>query len=459
MKHYDAIVIGSGGGTKLVRPVADLGRKVALAEMESPGGTCLNRGCIPSKMLIYPADILHLTKDLSRLQLSNESEWKVDFEKLIQRISDTVDSESADIPSIYENHPNIDYYPTKARFVGKKEIHVGNEIITADKIFLAVGGRPRIPEIEGLKDTPYWTSREALRNKKIPKRLVVLGGGFIALEIGMAYNAFGSKVSFIVRSKILREEDHDIREAFDEFVSKKCILHENTNILKVEYKNDTFYLTLSDANKTVLEADALLVATGLVPNTDDLGIKHTDIKLDHEGFIITDDHLQTTSQGIYALGDVIGRYFYRHSVNFEGEYLFDNLYLKSKQEPIHYPPMPHAIFTYPEIARVGLTEESCRIAGFDYISVIHKYSGSAQGMARIPEVGFVKILIDRSSHKVLGAHIIGDEASNMIHILIFGMTLGLAVEDYLKMIYIHPALPEIVRNAFRKARDLISVQK
>ena len=197
MKHYDAIVIGSGGGTKLVRPVADLGRKVALAEMESPGGTCLNRGCIPSKMLIYPADILHLTKDLSRLQLSNESEWKVDFEKLIQRISDTVDSESADIPSIYENHPNIDYYPTKARFVGKKEIHVGNENITADKIFLAASAT-----VASASNTDLFTS--ALQSlilflrRKIAVRASLRINGSLSASASMSWRS-----DFFVKSSTL----------------------------------------------------------------------------------------------------------------------------------------------------------------------------------------------------------------------------------------------------------------
>lgn len=453
MKHYDTIVIGTGGGTKLVRPVADLGRKVAVAEMGSPGGTCLNRGCIPSKMLIYPADIIHLTQDLSRLQLSKDSDWKVDFSKLVERISKTVDADSASIAPAYNKNPNIDFYPYKAKFVGKREISLGSEIITGDRIFIAVGCRPKIPHIEGLEGTPFWTSREALRNTKLPKRLVILGAGFIALELGLAYRAFGTEVIFIARSKILKEEDIDIREAFHESVSKKVTLHENCNILKVSYVNGQFKIVLDDKAHSVLEADALMVATGTVPNTDDLGLEHTDIRLNADGYIETNDYLETSAKSIYALGDVIGRYFYRHSVNFEGEYLFDNLYLKKNPSPIHYPPMPHAVFTYPEIARVGLTEDSVRLAGFDYIKAIHPYSGSAQGMARLPEVGFVKILLDKNSRKVLGAHIIGDEASNLIHMIILGMTMGLKLEDYLNMIYIHPSLPEITRNAFRKVRD------
>lgn len=436
----------------MVRPVADLGKRVAIAEMESPGGTCLNRGCIPSKMLIYPADLIHGTKDLSRFHMDRPGRWEVDFAKLVERISRTVDEESNSIPPVYENHPNIDYYPYKAKFIGKKEISVNDEKISADRIFVAVGTRPFVPNVEGLRDTPFWTSREALRNTVLPKKMVVYGGGYIGLELGMAYAAFGTEVIFVVRSELLREEDHEVREAFQTAIEKKVTVHSGCTMHRVSYENSEFKIELSDAHQTVLTADALLVATGLVPNTDDLGLEHTNIKLDHNGFIETNDYLETSEPGVYALGDVTGKYFFRHSVNYEGEYLFENLYKQDGSKPIHYPPMPHAVFTYPEIAVVGLTEEACRTAGFDYTKAVHSYSGSAMGMARLPEEGFVKLILDKNTKKLLGAHILGEEASNMIHLLILGMTSGCVLEDYLNMIYIHPALPEIVRNAFRKLK-------
>jgi dihydrolipoamide dehydrogenase len=456
VKHYDTIVIGSGGGTKLVRPVADLGKKVALAEMESPGGTCLNRGCIPSKMLIYPAHIVQTSLDTKKLNLNLKGNLEVNFSELVERISETVDSESDSIPPIYNSHANIDYYPSLAKFVGEKEIEVQNVRITGDKIFLAVGCRPFIPRIPGLSESPYWTSREALRNKVLPKKLIVYGGGYIALELGMAYSAFGTEVTFIVRSRLLRNEDHEIREAYCDSISDKVKIHENTSIQNVNYSKETFAIQTDNPSLGVLESDALLIATGIQPNSDLLNLQNTKIKTDRDGYIQTNGFLETTAHGIYALGDVTGRYFFRHSVNFEGEYLFENLYKKSQSGPIHYPPIPHAVFTHPEVASVGLTEESCRLAGFDYIKATHPYKSSAAGMARLPKYGLVKIILDKKSRTVLGAHILGDEASNMIHMIILGMTLGAKLEDYLNMVYIHPALPEIVRNAFRRLRDTLS---
>lgn len=452
-KEYDTIVIGSGGGTKLVRPVANLGKKVAIIEKESPGGTCLNRGCIPSKMLIYPSTLIHLTNDLSKFSMHRSSSWQVDFESLVNRISNTVDEESASIPPLYENHPNIDYYNLKAKFINNKEIQVGEEILTAKKIFIAAGGRPNIPKIPGLEGTPYWTSREALRNTKLPKTLAVYGGGYIGLELGMAYLGYGSNVTFITRSIFLKNEDHEIRDALQESISRRTRVITHSTIQSVDYKNGLFYLQLSGNSKEEIQTEALLIATGIQPNTDDLGLENTDIELDPNGFIKTNEFLETSVPGVYAFGDIIGRYMFRHSANFEGEYLFHNLYIAKKPKPIHYPPMPHAVFSFPELASVGLTEEACRTAGFDYIKAVHPYKNSAMGMARLPEDGLVKILLDKHTKEVLGAHILGEEASNLIHMIILGMTTGCKLNDYLDMIYIHPALAEVVRNAFRKLKE------
>jgi dihydrolipoamide dehydrogenase len=197
------------------------------------------------------------------------------------------------------------------------------------------------------------------------------------------------------------------------------------------------------------------VAAGVVPNTDTLGLENTDIKVNDHGFIQVDDCLRTTAEGVYALGDCIGRYLFRHSVNFEGEYLFRTLFVEKRTEPIRYPPVPHAIFTHPQIASVGKTEDQLKEEGIDYVAGVNPYEKSAMGMARLSDHGFVKILIDRKTQKILGGHIIGEEASDMIHMIIALMTKDGTLDDLLNMIYIHPALPEIVRNAARKAREIL----
>lgn len=453
MKTYDVIVIGSGGGSKITSPAARLGFKVAVIEKDKLGGTCLNRGCIPSKMLIHPADVAQEIKEAGKFDIKNSPQFTVDFAKLIKRISNTVDQDSAGIVAGYTKNPNIDYYRGMATFVSDKTVQVGNETLTADKIFIAVGARPHIPDIAGLEGTPYMTSTEALRNTILPKKLVVIGASYIGVELGHAYGAFGSDVHFLVRSRFLRSEDSEVAQEFTRVFSKKYNCHFNAVPTKVHYNNSQFRISYSQdgQNKTIM-ADALLIATGVTPNNDTLELQNTGIALNDKGFIKVDDHLKTTVDGVYAMGDCVGNYFFRHSVNFEGEYLFEALFNNPHNNPIRYPPIPHAIFSNPQVAAVGKTEDELKFEGVDYIVGLNPYAKSAMGMALLSDHGFCKILFCAKTKKILGAHIIGDEASNMIHLLIAFMNKDGTLDDLLNMVYIHPALPEIVRNAARNAK-------
>ena len=454
MKKYDVIVIGSGGGSKITSPVAKMGLKVACLEKDRLGGTCLNRGCIPSKMLIHPAYIATQIKEAHKFDIHLNPNFSVDFAKLITRISQTVDADSDNIETGYQRNPNIDFYHAPGRFLDDKTIEVSGKRITADKIFIATGARPSIPTIPGLEGTPYMTSTEALRNLKLPKRLIVLGAGYIAVELGYAYRALGSDVHFLVRSRFLRGEDTQVADEFTRVFSQLCNVHFGAVPSRVEYTNGTFLLTYQkqDGHAQHLTADALLVATGVVPNTDNLGLENTSIQRNDKGFIKVDDHLRTAVPGIWALGDCVGNYLFRHSVNFEGEYLFRTIFTEKKDEPIRYPPVPHAVFSYPPIAGVGKTEEQLKKEGVDYVVGLNPYKTSGMGMALLSDHGFCKILIDCRTRKILGAHIVGEEASDMIHMLIAFMNKQGTLDDLLNMIYIHPALPEIVRNAARKAQ-------
>lgn len=455
MKSFDVIVIGSGGGAKITSPASRLGLKVACIEKDKLGGTCLNRGCIPSKMMIHPADVASEIKEAKRFDILNDPNFKVNFANLVTRISNTVDADSDSIVAGYSKNPNITYYKGHAQFVANKIIQVNNEVISADKIFLAIGARPQIPKIEGLEGTPFMTSTEALRNTKLPKKMIVLGGGYIAVELGYAYAAFGTEVHFLVRSKLLRREDSQVSEEFNRVFSQSHHVHYGAVPAKVKYQNKTFTITYQhNGAMSEISADALLVATGIVPNTDRLGLERTNIQLNDKGFIQVNDNLRTTVDGVWALGDCIGRYFYRHTVNFEGEYLFRTIF-KDKtngREPIKYPPVPHAVFTRPQVAGVGKTEDQLKAESVDYVVGVNPYKNSAMGMALLSDSGFCKILFERKTKKILGAHIVGDEASNMIHMLIAFMNKEGTLDDLLNMIYIHPALPEIVRNAARKVK-------
>lgn len=453
-QNYDVIVIGSGGGTKLVRPVAKLGLKVAIIERESLGGTCLNRGCIPSKMLIHVADLAASLREMQRFELEVNPSFQVNFPALIKRVSDTIDEESQSIEPLYENDPNIDLIKGEARFICDKTLEVNSQRLTADKIFIATGCEASVPNIKGLANTPFMTYRQALRSSQLPKSLIVLGGGYIATELGYFFSALGSEVQFIVRSGLLRQEDEEIAREFTRLFCEHEKVLSYTQTLEVSYENEKFSVLIETQNKEQkkIEAEQLLVATGVSPNTQTLGLEHTGVKLNSQGFIQVDSFLETTRKGIYAFGDVLGKNLFRHNANFEGEYLFEQLFQSVTADKIDYPPMPHAVFTFPQVAGVGKTEQQLIKENIPYFKGVNSYSQSAMGMALLSEGGLVKLLFEKNTHKLLGAHIVGPEASNMIHILIAFMNKQGSLEDLLRMIYIHPALPEIVRNAARKAK-------
>ena len=453
MKHYDVIVIGSGGGSKITRPAASLGKRVAVIEKDKLGGTCLNRGCIPSKMLIHPADVVSEIKEASRFDIHVDPVIKVDFAKLVSRINQTIDDESNSIEPLYESNNLIDYYHGQAFFVDKKVISIKGELITAPLIIISVGVRPNIPDIDGLSDTPFWTSTEALRNTECPTSLLVIGGGYIAVELGYAYSQLGSDVTFLVRNRMIGFEDKDVVDEFERVFSKHQTVSFGETINRVSYNNAQFCVeTVTKEGESLTRyVDQVLVATGIDSNSDTLNLGVTDIKADKKGFIQVNEYLETTEPGVYAFGDVIGRYLFRHTANYEGEYVFNRAVLKKDKKPILYPPVPHALFTNPQVGGVGKTEAQLIDEKVEYVKAIQQYKNSAMGMALLSDHGFVKVLFNKQTRCLEGVHIIGKEASNMVHMAIAFMKMKATVDDMMDTIFIHPAINEIFRNAIRNA--------
>ncbi len=452
MQTYEVIIIGTGGGAKIASALSKLGRRVALIEKDKAGGTCLNRGCIPSKMLIHPAGQLQRIRELNRLQIRAEIQ-SVDFEALLAGINAYTDDLSSSIDTHYERAETVDYYRGEARFLADHEVQVGDQRLTAPRIVIATGSRPKIPSIPGLADTPFLTSTEALRAREVPPRLAVLGSGYIAAELGGAYAGFGSDVTFIARTTFLRREDQEIVEVFKKgFFPGKTIL-EFTTVRGVDYEQSQFLIETesADGEHRALEADALLVATGVRPNSDLLGLEHTSIETDEGGFIRVDDRLQTTASGVYAIGDVAGNFLFRHSVNFEAEYWVQAHFFSVSPPPIEYPPMPSAVFTHPEIASVGWTEEEAEKRGVPVVIGKAAYTSCTMALARGLEIGLAKLIFERETGLLKGAHLVGEEASTMIQELVLAATANLTAQQIYRQIYIHPAFPEVVRNALRDA--------
>jgi len=455
MEKYDVLVIGSGGGTKIAIPAAKKGLKTALVERDAFGGTCLNRGCIPSKMFVYPADLLYAIRHAHRVNLEVNLDIELDFQGLVDRINSTVNTISRNGAANVTKIPSLDLIEGNARFIDSKIVEVNGRQLTADKIVIATGAKPSVPEIPGLAGTPFMTSTEALRCRELPQRMIILGASYIACEIGHVYDAFGVETHFIVRSELLRLEDKDVRAAFLQDFQKRHTIHQDSVAVAVEYQDGVFCMRVCNTRtgeESEIFAEALLVASGATPSTAGLGLEKTGVQLTEKGFIQVDNYMQTTADGIYALGDCVGRYMFRHSVNFEGEYLMEHLFSSKKKKLIQYPPMPRAVFSVPEVAAVGKTEDELMTAGIDYVAGSSEYTDSNIGLARQLNHGFAKILVDKKDGKILGAHILGEEAATLIHMLIALMTQHATLDDLLAMIYIHPALAEVVRDAGRDAR-------
>lgn len=451
MKHYDIIIIWTWGGTKL-RPLADMWKTIAIIEKEKLWGTCLNKWCIPSKMLIYPSDLATSARehaaDLHVHWITNPS---IDFKSLVEETQERISADSNSIAPVYESHENITLYRWHARFTENKIIEINSENISADTIYIATWSVPAIPDIKGLVDTPYMTSKDALANSNLPEKMIIIGWWYIAVELGHVYGAAGCDVHFLVRSSMIKAEDKDIREVFQDDFAKRYNVHFGVSPIKVEHKDDTFYVTLD--NWEVMESDALFVATWVRPMTDNLWLENTDITTTHNWYIEVNEHLETNAAWVFALWDVIWNYLFRHSVNYEWEYLLKQFNAKDKS-PIKYPPVPHAIFSYPQIGWVWVTQDELirewKQEWLDYEVVTHNYKNSAMWSAMKAEVWFVKLIAEKSSRKIIGAHILGEKASDIIHMMIVIVSAEMTVDFMLDdMIFIHPALSEVIRNAAR----------
>jgi dihydrolipoamide dehydrogenase len=465
MEKFDLIVIGSGAGLDVATAAAEKGLKVAIIEKSKLGGTCLNGGGIPSKLLIYSANIMEIIKKAEIFGIKVK-EYSIDFEKIINRVNKIVDTDANKIKEGLKESKNPRLFLQECKFIGEKKIAIANEIITADKILIACGTRPYIPKIKGLENVDYITSAEALRLKYQPKTLTIIGGGYIACELAHFFGALGTKINIIQRNNFLiPNEDIDILRKFTKIFSKKYNIYLGYNTEMVSYiyyntNNQTkkiFNVVIMDKfGKSIeIESEQLLIATGRIPNLDLLNIEKENIKLNENGFILVDEYLQTNIDGIYAIGDVIGKYQCMHNAKNEAHYAFNNILFPNNKLSVNYNAIPHAIFTSPQISGVGYTEQQLKKEKIEYVKSIYPYIQTGMGKAIEDKDGFVKFLIDKKNKYILGCHIMGTDASILIHEVLVAMRTGDGtIDNITKTIHIHPALSEVVSRAAASINNL-----
>jgi dihydrolipoamide dehydrogenase len=366
MRKFDLIVIGSGSGLEVSADVSDAGQSVAIVEEGPFGGTCLNRGCIPSKMLIHCADVMQTIQNAAAFGIQAKVE-SIGWQFIVNRAFEEVDADAAMIERGNRNAENVEVFKGRGRFTGPKSMAVQgyDEEITADTILIAAGTRPWVPDIPGLDQTPYITSDEALRLPEQPKRLTVIGGGYIAAELAHFFGALGTEVTIIHRRDLmLREEDTDVSRRFTEVYQRRFNMVLDAKVEGVSHQNGeiTVEVTTPDGAQTI-KSDTLLMATGRVPNTDILEVAKTGVEVNDRGYIGTDEYLQTNVPGIWALGDIVGRYLLKHSSNLEASYASNKMLNPENQVAVDYHAMPHAVFASPQVASVGMTEQEAEGRG------------------------------------------------------------------------------------------------
>ncbi len=448
MKHYDLIVIGAGSGLDVAVEAAQQGLKTAIIEEGPLGGTCLNRGCIPSKMVLHAADVAEDVRNSDQFGLSAMLK-KINFKKVIERATELVDSEARGIKEgVYSTHNPV-LYNVRARFVGKRTLQVGKEVITGDKIVIAAGTRPFIPPIEGLDRVPYLTSTQALRLRELPKSMIIIGGGYIAAELGYFYASMGCQITIIQRNKVLLPNiDHEVAEKFTSLWKEKWNVVLNANVEQVEYIGKKILVSVKIKGKTtILKAEKLLVAAGRISNADVLQVGKSGIKTDKKGYIIVDNFMETNVSNIWALGDIAGKFQFKHSANLEAGYVLQNMLGHKKM--VDYYPMPYAIFTNPQIAGVGMSEQEAILGKKEYVVGRYEYKDTGMGAAMGITEGFVKFIVDKKTHEILGCHILGPQASVLIHEVVVAMKANRsrALEILQSTVHVHPALSEVVQRA------------
>jgi len=445
MKKFDVLVIGSGAGLEVASFAAERGMSVAIVEEGPLGGTCLNRGCIPSKMLIHSADVAETIKNSEKFGIKSKIE-SIDFASLVKRVSESVDHDSNGIEQSIRENGNPTLYKMPGKFIGPKQMQVGGEQIEAEKVFIVAGTRPTIPPIPGLKDTPFLDSTSALRLEKQPEHLIVIGGGYIAAELAHFYGALGTKITLLVRGeKMLSEEDEEIADWFTKEFSKKYEILFQTEAESVSYQDQKFSINLKNQEKKLI-ADQVLVVTGRVPNTDSLDVKATGVETDDHGYIKVNNYLETNVSGIWAFGDILGILPFRHTANDQVGYAIRNAFTDHKT-PTDYFAIGHAVFSSPQIGGVGKTEQELKKEGIPYKVGRAELKNTGMGGA-LQANGLAKVLTDEKGEKILGVHIVGPDASTLIHEAIVAMKANGSVKAITDTVYIHPALSEWLQRAF-----------
>ena len=451
MAHFDLAIIGTGSGNAPVTPDFN-DKSVAIIESGSFGGTCLNVGCIPTKMFVYAADVANTVAHADRYGIDATLDG-VRWSDIRNRIFGRIDPISAGGKEHRVNGPNTTAFLGHATFVGPKRLRIDADHepsgveITAEQIVIAAGAQPTVPVAVSESGVPFHTSDTVMRLDGLPKRLIILGSGFIAAEFAHVFSALGSQVTVVARSNaLLRKLDTEISARFTAIARQQWDVRLDTVLTKVSANDSEVSLDFADGGRVT--GDVLLVATGRVPNTASLGLEVAGIATHQDGGVTVDAYGRTNVEGVWALGDVSSAHQLKHVANHEARIVAHNLAHPRDLRSFDHRYIPSAVFTSPQIATVGLTEEQLKANGRSYVTKSQAYGDTAYGWAMEDTTGVCKVIADPATGELLGAHLMGYQASSLIQPLIQAMSFGQTAREVARGQYwIHPALGEVVENA------------
>jgi dihydrolipoamide dehydrogenase len=455
MKDYDVIVIGSGSGMSIANAALGRGMEVAVVEMGPLGGTCLNRGCIPSKMVIFPADVINTIREAGKLGIKATIDG-IDFAYIMERSAKLVEEDSSHMEVGIRHAQGLDLYDDVGEFVSDYTMKVKGETIRGENIFIVSGARPLIPPIEGLEEVGYLTSQNVWDIRKRPNSLLIVGGGFVAVEFAHFFSSVGSKVTLLSRSpRLIKFAEPEVSELLGEEMAKKMEIHHNVEAVEALTKsNEKEIVTMNKVTgeKKTFKGEEIMIAAGRKSNADLLKPEKTGVTIDRRGYIVVNEYLETTKSKIWAFGDAIGKHMFKHVANYETGIAWNNFAYQHK-EAVNYSAVPYAVFTHPQVAGVGMTEQEATDRGFNILIGSYNYSNTAKGAAMGVEDGFVKVIIEDESYRILGGHIIGPYAPILMQEIINAMnTKDGTIDSIHSAMYIHPATPEVVQRAFFNLR-------
>lgn len=443
---YDALIIGAGqAGPALAERLAQEDLKIAIIERQHLGGTCVNVGCIPTKTLVGSARVAQFARRAAEFGIET-GEVNVDMQRVKARMDRIRGDSVRGLTTWLEGIPNLDLIRGHARFVGPKKLQVNGDTLEADRIFINVGARARVPDIPGLTNVEFMTNSTMLEVDFIPEHLIIVGGSYIGLEFAQIYRRFGSKVTVVeMADRLIPREDIDVSEAVQEILEREGIHFElGAECVSVSSQASDIDVTVScDRDTPQIVGSHLLLAVGRVPNTDDLGLDAAGIDIGPRGLIDVDDELRTNVDGVWALGEVNGRGAFTHTAYNDFEIVTANLFSnqpRSVSDRIDC----YGLFVDPPLGRVGLTERAGREAGYNLRIGTRPMSQVGRAREFGETQGFMKIIVDADTDKILGAAILGLNGDEAIHCIIDAMNADLPYTSIMRSVHIHPTVAELI---------------